>query len=145
MTENQALANDMARVNVTWNGNNGDLPDPVSNDASDADIRQFLTEAVRSGSVPGIPADPNASFDEFVIERFKPSDVRPFNYIMGRPKTPFGLEFEWDGEIKPSHSNQPYERRRNTQKVFFPTNRIGTICNNSCFNTTRVIYRVKIL
>lgn len=79
-----------ARVNITYNGQNGELPDPVSLDANDGDIRQFVTEAVRGGSVPGIPADPTADFRDFVIDRFAPNEARPFNLIAVRPKTAFG-------------------------------------------------------
>jgi len=79
-----------ARVNITYNGSNGDLPDPVTFDSTDAAIRGFITEAVRAGSVPGIAADPNADFTDFVIDRFTANEVTPFNRLMARPKTPFG-------------------------------------------------------
>jgi len=78
-----------ARVNVTWAGQNGDLPDPVAYDAPDTAIRQWITEAVRGGSVPGIDADPRADFSDFVVDRFPASGDRP-NRLMIRPKTPFG-------------------------------------------------------
>ena len=51
-----------ARLNITWNGQNGDLPDPVSWHASDKEILRWAAEAVRSGSVPGITA---LTFDHF--------------------------------------------------------------------------------
>lgn len=93
MPENEGLrvigAND-ARVNVTYGGNNGDLPDPVSFDASDADVKQWVTEAVRGGGVPGIKADAEANFADFVVDRFTANEARPFNMIQVRPKTPFG-------------------------------------------------------
>lgn len=79
-----------ARVNVTINGQNGDLPDTVNRDASDIDIKRWVTEAVRAGSVPGIAADPNASFQDFVVDRFGPNETRPHSLIQIRPKTPFG-------------------------------------------------------
>ncbi len=66
-----------ARVNITWSGNNGDLPDAVARDAADGDVRQWVTEAVRGGGVPGIPADANADFRDFVVERFPPNEARP--------------------------------------------------------------------
>lgn len=81
---------DEARVNVTYAGQNGDLPDPVSLDASDADVRTWVTEAVRNGGIPGIIASPTANFADFVIDRFPPTGVRPYNLISLRPKTPFG-------------------------------------------------------
>ncbi len=81
-----------ARVNITWQGQNGDLPDPVFRDATDGDVRQWITEAVRAGSVPGIPADPRADFKDFVIDRFTANDARPYNLIQVRPKTAFGAK-----------------------------------------------------
>ncbi len=86
------IADNQARVNVTFAGSNGDLPDPVSVDASDGDIKQWVTEAVRGGGVPGIPASPTANFTDFVIDRFPPNDVRPYTLFGVRPKTPFGDE-----------------------------------------------------
>lgn len=78
-----------ARVNVTFGGSNGDLPDPVSFDAPDGDIKGWVTEAVRGGGVPGIDADPDADFRDFVIDRFAAKDDLP-NRLVVRPKTPFG-------------------------------------------------------
>ncbi len=80
-----------ARLNVTYAGANGDLPDPVSFDALDADIKQWATEAVRTGGVPGIPANQAANFADFVVDRFAANDARPVNLIQLRPKTPFGV------------------------------------------------------
>ena len=80
-----------ARLNVTHGGSNGDLPDTVSYDATDEQVRTWATEAVRNGNVPGIPADPNASFLDFVVDRFPATDVRPYALIQLRPKTPFGM------------------------------------------------------
>lgn len=84
------IQNDQARVNITYGGANGDLPDPVSYDASSGDVLGWITEAVRTGSVPGIAAAPNADFTDFVVDRFPSSDARPYNLIQVRPKTPFG-------------------------------------------------------
>jgi hypothetical protein len=79
-----------ARLNITWNGQNGDLPDSVSYDAGDGDVRAWATEAVRNGGVPNIPADPNADFRDFVVDRFASTADTPYNRIFLRPKTPFG-------------------------------------------------------
>jgi len=84
-----AIGEDQARLNVTWSGTNGDLPDPVPRDASDADILQWATEAVQTGGIPGIDADPNASFQDFVVDRFDAKDGLPSRVVI-RPKTPFG-------------------------------------------------------
>ena len=80
-----------ARVNVTYGGTLGDLPDPVMFQSTDADVKAWVTEAVRAGGIPGIAAAPNADFSDYVVDRFAASEVRPWNCIMLRPKTPFGL------------------------------------------------------
>lgn len=79
-----------ARLNITWQGANGDLPDLMLTDSSDAEVKAAALEAVRTGGVPGIPADPNADFRDFVVDRFPPSEAHPYSKIMLRPKTPFG-------------------------------------------------------
>ncbi len=81
---------DEARVNVTFAGQNGDLPASVYYQSTDGDIRAMVTEAVRAGNIPGIPATADAEFDDFVVDRFESTDVRPHNLIQLRPKTPFG-------------------------------------------------------
>lgn len=84
------IENTEAKLCVTYHGTYGELPDPVSFDAPDDQIRSWVTEAVRSGGMPGITADPNASFEDFVIERQKAVETRPYNRLELRPKTPFG-------------------------------------------------------
>lgn len=79
-----------ARVNITYKGENGDLPDPVLYDSTDGDIKGWVTEAVAGGSIPGIPADAGADFTDFVVDRFEANAERDYNYIQIRPKTPFG-------------------------------------------------------
>lgn len=86
----RVIGENEARVNITYGGANGDLPDPVSFDATDGDIKQWVTEAVRGGGVPGIQATPNADFRDFAVDRFPPNEARPHNTIFIRPKTPFG-------------------------------------------------------
>lgn len=86
-----ALVATEARVNVTYGGQNGDLPDPVFVDSTDGDVKTWVTEAVRTGSVPGITADTNADFRDFVVDRFAATEARPYNLIQLRPKTPFGF------------------------------------------------------
>jgi len=80
-----------ARVNITWRGHNGDLPDPVTREASLHEILQWVTEAVQHGDVPGIPADMQADFRDFVVDRFAATAARPYHLIQVRPKTPFGV------------------------------------------------------
>lgn len=83
------LRDDEARLNITWQGANGDLPDPVMYDATDGDIKQVATEAVRAGSVDGINADAGVNFGDFQVDRFPAKGDLP-NRLMLRPKTPFG-------------------------------------------------------
>jgi hypothetical protein len=77
-------------VNITYAGQNGDLPDTVSYDATDADVRQWVTEALRTGGVPGIAAMRQVDLRNFVIDRYRATDARPYHLIQVRPKTPFG-------------------------------------------------------
>lgn len=86
----RALGENEARVNITYAGENGDLPDPVNFDATDGDIKQWVTEAVRGGGVPGMRAAPTADFTDFVVDRFGGTEARPYSLISIRPKTPFG-------------------------------------------------------
>jgi hypothetical protein len=79
-----------ARVNVTWAGQNGDLPDPVSFDASDGAIREWAAEAIRTGTLPGIVRDRGVDLRDFVVDRFPASPDNPVHRIFLRPKTPFG-------------------------------------------------------
>lgn len=90
LTNVQIIDPNQARVNVTWRGQNGELGDTVMLDATDADVKMWVTEAVRTGSVPGIAADPTADFTDFVVDRFGPNEQRAYNLIMIRSKTPFG-------------------------------------------------------
>ena len=78
-----------ARVNITFSGENGDLPDPVKFDASDRDILSWVTEAIATGGVPGISRDPAADLTDYVVDRFAASGDLP-NRLVARPKTPFG-------------------------------------------------------
>ena len=83
------MEDNQARLNITFGGENGDLVDPIFYDAADADIKTWATEAVTGGSVPGIPADGDVDFTDFVVDRFSANDEQP-NRIFLRPKTPFG-------------------------------------------------------
>lgn len=79
-----------ARVNVTYAGLNGDLPDPISVDASDAAIREMIAEALDSGAIPGIPATRYADLQNYIVDRFNPTEQRPYALVQLRPKTAFG-------------------------------------------------------
>lgn len=84
------MNDNVAKVNITISGNNGDLLEPVPFSATDAEIKSWVTEAVLNGSVPGIPATPNVDLSDFVVDRFSPTEARPYSLIILRPKTPFG-------------------------------------------------------
>lgn len=84
-----AMGPDQARVNITYAGSNGDLPDPVSFQAADGDVKTWLSEALRTGGIPGIPAAV-ADLRDFVVDRFPATNARPYNLLQVRPKTPFG-------------------------------------------------------
>lgn len=93
VAENGALIGQgMARVNVTYAGQNGDLPDPVSFDASDEEIKRYVSEAITTGGIPNIPGDTNPDFTNFKVDRFAATDARPYPLLQLRPKTPFGLD-----------------------------------------------------
>ena len=79
-----------ARIMITWDGQTGDLPDTVDSTATDAQIKRWATEAVRTGGVPGIDRDTRANCDDFIVDRFRANAVRPYPLIQVRPKTPFG-------------------------------------------------------
>jgi len=84
------MDNEMASLNVTWQGNNGDLPDPVPYDATDGDLKQMAAEAVRGGDIPGIPSDGAVDLNDFIVDRFPATEDVQSNRIFIRPKTPFG-------------------------------------------------------
>jgi len=80
----------MARLNVTYQGQNGDMPDLVEFDLTDQEIRTMAAEAVSGGGVPGIAAYPNAAFTNFKVDRFPATEEIPYNRLMLRPKTEYG-------------------------------------------------------
>ena len=84
------LRNDQARLNVTWQGQNGDLPDPVPYDSTDIELKTWAQESILGGGIPGIAQDRNANLADFVVDRFPASDEVPYNRLFLRPKTPFG-------------------------------------------------------
>jgi hypothetical protein len=62
----------------------------VAFDATDAMIREWASEAIRSGTLPGIARDRAVDLRDFVIDRFPASATAPGHRIFVRPKTPFG-------------------------------------------------------
>jgi len=80
-----------ARVNITYKRQYGELPDAVTFDSTDGDVRGWVAEAIRTGSVPGIEADPDVRLNDYVIDRFPPvPGTREYNLIDIRPKVEFG-------------------------------------------------------
>jgi uncharacterized protein (DUF2236 family) len=84
-----------AKVNVTYANQNFDLPDPVDYHAADGDIKTWVAETIRSGSVPGIVADAAVDLQNFMVDRFDaPAVAVPGqwnnNLIQVRPKTAYG-------------------------------------------------------
>ena len=55
-----------ARVNITWNGQNGDLLEPVPFTASDHQLKEWAREALVGGSIPGETKVASVAIYEFV-------------------------------------------------------------------------------
>ena len=81
-----------ATLNIPWQGQNGDLNEPIPKDASDEMVKGIATEAVRGGMVPGIDQDPEASFENFVVDRYPETADKPYARLFTRPKVPFGFD-----------------------------------------------------
>lgn len=90
MADNAALAPNEAKLNITYGGEQGDLPDPIPYDATDEEIIRAATECLRDGYIPGIDAVANPDFTDFVVDRFPAKEDVPINRLSLRPKTPFG-------------------------------------------------------
>jgi hypothetical protein len=92
MDENNALVPNMAKLTITYNGQQGDLPDPVPYDSTDDILKQMAAESIRQGYIPGIDGLADVNFADFVVDRFPARPDVPFNRLSIRPKTPFGAE-----------------------------------------------------
>ena len=84
------LRSDEAILNITWDGQNGDLGEPISYSSSDSDIKAWASEAIRGGSVSGIRSDGYVDFEGFIVDRYRANEDKPYNSVFLRPKTPFG-------------------------------------------------------
>lgn len=84
--------NALAKLTITYNGQQGDLPDEVMFDSSDNELKRMAAEAVRGGDIPGIDGVADVDLADFVVDRFPQRDDVPFNRVSIRPKTPFGNE-----------------------------------------------------
>ena len=47
----ELIQSNEARVNVTYAGQNGELPDPVQYDSTDGDVKGWVSEAVAGGNI----------------------------------------------------------------------------------------------
>lgn len=85
------MENRIAKLNVTYKGANGDLPDGVAFDASSEAILEMAEESIRNGNIPGVMADEDVDLDGFEVVRFAADDGSGLgDRIFVRPKTPFG-------------------------------------------------------
>ena len=88
-----------ARVNVTYAGQNNELPQPVFFQSSDGDVKTWITEALRAGSIPGLGVHANVDLRDYVVDRYPPTDGRPYNLIQVRPKTAYGIARQQMGGV----------------------------------------------
>jgi len=92
MTDNiltSVPAGDQARLNITYNEQNGELRETIPYDARDMDIIRMAEEAIRGGDVPGIDADPDASLEGFQVNRYPAHAGVEYNRVVVRPKTTY--------------------------------------------------------
>lgn len=87
MTE-QTFVKGTASLNITFNGQNADHPDPIAFALDDQAIKQLARQAVANG-LSGVDADANADFSDFVVDRFPANEVWPARLFL-RPRVPFG-------------------------------------------------------
>lgn len=90
MADNNVVQVHMAKLTISYQGMQGDLPDYVPYDATDEAIKAMATEAVSQGYVPGIDAIPNANFADFMVDRFPARGDVQYNRLSLRAKTAFG-------------------------------------------------------
>lgn len=86
-----------AILNVTYNGQQGDLPDDVPFDLTTPEVIDMAEEGIKSGSILGIDADPEATLQGFKVERYPAKDDKP-NRLVVRPSVPFGEAASKTGE-----------------------------------------------
>lgn len=86
-----AVPADHALVTIDYDGQQGDLPDPIPFNTPDPDVIRIAQEAWRGGLVMGVPADPNANLANYLVKRFPANEANP-NRMSVRPDTPFGTD-----------------------------------------------------
>lgn len=89
MTE---IAEDMATLNITFNRQSGDMPDPVSFELDNESVKMMAAEAISGGSVVGISQVEATAvdFEHYMVDRFEAHDGLDSRIYL-RPKTPVGL------------------------------------------------------
>lgn len=85
-----AVRHHEARLNVTFDGRNADLPEPIPFAASDAEIKAWAREAIAAGALGAPRAGGRVDLTGFVIDRFPATAKVPENRVFLRPITPFG-------------------------------------------------------
>lgn len=85
------MASHLAKLTITYSGQQGDLPDPVPYDSADDVVKRMAIESIQQGYVPGIDTTTSPDFSDFVVDRFPAHPAVPWNRLSLRPKTPFGL------------------------------------------------------
>lgn len=83
-----------ARLNITFEGLNGDFVEPVPFNLSDAELKALARNAIVTGGVPGIAVSrrrrDTVDLSTFVVDRFPASGPHRENRVFVRPLTPFG-------------------------------------------------------
>ncbi len=80
----------MAILNITYQGQSADAPNPLDDRTSDEDVRRIAVELLRTGALDGLVVaelSTNA-FRHFVVDRLADPDGVVRIYL--RPKVPFG-------------------------------------------------------
>lgn len=80
-----------ATAELTFNGEQGVVNDPLRWDLSDASVVEMVQEALRSGAVTGITQDADADLTGYKVGRYpaRPAEGLPNRFSL-RPSTPFG-------------------------------------------------------
>jgi hypothetical protein len=83
VNENEAV------VIVTYEGEQGELTNPVPFESAQGDVLAWVKESIESGSVRGMTAHQNVDLADFVVTPYVAKDGLP-NRLVVRVKTPFG-------------------------------------------------------
>lgn len=80
----------MAILNITYGGRSADVPQPVEDWISDAEVARVAVEVVRAGALPGLGMVHVSRdvFRHFVVDRLRDHAGNLRIYL--RPKVPFG-------------------------------------------------------